>query len=245
MRIYSYMRVKVTQRNQLYPGGSRFSNSTLNRSRLSRQPSANDVDSAIPPLLRAARLLLDYLPYPTIRTIFFVPRRRFSAVVFVSLPSSSPRLAAADVPSSSDGRTDRHTKSRIPRLFLASCVTPVPLTCSLSSFRIASPCFSFLLVPFCALSTVISTERRRLSFQPSFHSTLRQPTPTARRPSDASSFLRIFYVRGKEFDSVVPARKTSSGMCAKEQAFLSQRELRRRCFARDDVELETLDRYLC
>lgn len=121
MCIYSYMHVKVTRRNQLYPGGSRFSNSTLNRSRLSRQPSANDVDSAIPPLLRATQLLLDYLPYPTIRTIFFLPRRRSSAEVFVSLPSSSPRLAAADVPSSSDGRTDRHTKSRIQRLFLASC----------------------------------------------------------------------------------------------------------------------------
>lgn len=47
-------------------------------------------------------------------------------------------------------------------------------------FFIPFSCFSFLLVPYRALSTVISTERRRLSFQPSFHSTLQKPaSPTA------------------------------------------------------------------
>lgn len=159
--------------------------STLNRSQPSRQPSANDVDSAILP---TTHLLLDYLSYPTIRRILSPSFPVVSpAEVFVSLPSSS-RLAAADVPSGSDGRTGRHTKSRIPRLFLVIPVLSssppfpsfssfLPSTCScLSSY----PSPVSLSYSFRALSTVISTERRRLSFQPSFHSTLQKPaSPTA------------------------------------------------------------------
>lgn len=74
LRVYR-LRVSV-RRNQLYPGGFRFfPYSTLNCSQPSRQPSANDVDSAILP---TTHLLLDYLSYPTIRTIPFLSLRRFS-----------------------------------------------------------------------------------------------------------------------------------------------------------------------
>jgi len=48
--------------------------------------------------------------------------------------------------------------------------------CTLARPRCSSRPVSLSLVPYRALSTVISTERRRLSFQPSFHSTLQQPT---------------------------------------------------------------------
>lgn len=60
-------------------------------------------------------------------------------------------------------------------------------------------------------------------------------TPPPPTPFDATlplSFLRIPYVRGKEFDSVVPARKTPLARCVEEQEFLSQRAFRRRCLAR-------------
>lgn len=119
--------------------------------------------------------------------------------------------------------------SHFPRVPASPYLSPVSLSCS---------------VPYRALSTVISTERRRLSFQPSFHSTLQQPTcpPSPllpAHPPDASFFLRIPYVRGKEFDSVVPAWKTPSAGCVEKQEFLSQRAFRRRCL-RDDVELGTL-----
>lgn len=39
---------------------------------------------------------------------------------------------------------------------------------------------------------------------------------------DASFFLRILYVRGKEFDSVVPARKTSSRICGGAGIFIPE-----------------------
>lgn len=134
---------------------------------------------------------------------------------------------------------------------IRNLVYPAPLSSRFPSPRVfprvlaspySFPLFLFLtLLPCRALSMVISTERRRLSFQPSFHPSATHHSP--HHPPDAS-FLRIPYVRGKEFDSVVPARKTLLAGCVEEQEFLSQRALRRRCLASDDVELGTLDRYL-
>lgn len=43
---------------------------------------------------------------------------------------------------------------------------------------------------------------------------------------------------------MVPARKTPSRMCGGAKIFIPEGAFRRRCLPSDDVELETLDRYL-
>lgn len=102
----------------------------------STQPPTRPLPRA--PSSAVSHLLLDYLSYPTIRTILFLSRRRFSAEIFVSLPSSSSRLAAAGC-ALSFKRTDRQAYeiSYPVRLFLVTPPPPRPfprVSASLRSF---------------------------------------------------------------------------------------------------------------
>lgn len=148
------------------------------------------------------------------------------------------------MPSGSDGRTDRHTKSRIPRFFL---VAPVPFSPASSPSRIPaslypspiSLSYSFRAVHSPRLYRLkdVDSASNPLSIPPFGNPLPPSPPPPTCHPSDASFFLRIPYVRGKEFDSVVPARKTPSRMCGAAGIFIPEGAFRRRCLSNDDVEL--------
>lgn len=149
------------------------------------------------------------------------------------------------MPSGSDGRTGRHTKSRIPRFFL---VAPVPFSPASSPSRIPASLYPSPISLSYSFRTVHSPRLYRLKDVDSASNPLSippfsNPLPPC-HPFDASFFFRIPYVRGKEFDSVVPARKTPSRMCGAAGIFIPEGAFRGRCLPNDDIELGTLDRSL-
>jgi len=115
--------------------------------------------------------------------------------------------------------------SRSPTLHPASSHVFLPLR--------TLPLFLFLaLLPCRALSMVISTERRRLSFQPSFHSTLQQPTsprvpllPLPLPPSPTRCLLlpsHTLRTRQRIRFCGTGSEDSSSGMCGGAGIFISE-----------------------